>query len=609
MIGRLGRPVGVALYRPFNSLGEDFLPSFLGMIGIPIDLQPRFPTSAQTVLLTQDAAADPKIVDLIEAHVRAGGNIVITSGLLGKLQSRGIDRIANLYLTGPDALVKSFLNGRTPLDIGEPMLIPQVHFITNDTWELASSVAGDNGFPMVTDSQYGKGHLFVITIPNNAADLYRLPAAILDIYRRTAAADLAVRLADGPSKVALYEYDNGTLIVESFNDAAVTVQVAVPATFDVLRNLETGEAAESARAAGQIRPRSLRPSRPRHVSRCGLRRIRMRRSRRTTLHRHTLITMAPEPSLPLLAGVELGGTKCICILGSGPERDSRAGRSADPGAQRRSLSRARSRPCWMAGARKAGTIFLSPRPGGLRAFESARRDSPRFGWMARTVPKPAGPTPNCCWPHGAALPDPHGNRYRRERRGARRPRALGRCAGNWRTMSTSRWVTGIGAGVIVNGAPVSGANHTELGHIRIARVPEDHFAGICPFHGDCLEGLAAGPAIAARSHRDPRSLLPDDPAWQPVTHALAQLCQTLVLTTGPRRIFLGGGVMVGQPQLFAMIRAHLQGEVSTGTWPPMKPEPASTASSCPQPWDWRWARWAPWRSPPTNSWSGREAGP
>jgi hypothetical protein len=240
VIGQLGRPLGIAVYRPFASMGEDFLPSFLGMIGIPIDLQPHFPNSAHTILLTQDAAADPQLVDLIEKHVRAGGNVVITSGLLGKLQSRGIGRIADLYVTGQDALVKSFLGGRTVIDIGEPMLIPQVHFITNDTWEQASAVAGDNGFPMVTDSQYGKGHLFVITIPNNAADLYRLPAAVLDSYRRTASADLAVRLTDGPSKVALYEYDNGSFIVESFNDEAVIVQVSAAVSVTALRNLETG---------------------------------------------------------------------------------------------------------------------------------------------------------------------------------------------------------------------------------------------------------------------------------------------------------------------------------------------------------------------------------
>ncbi|MEJ0007614.1 MAG: hypothetical protein WDM77_14925 [Steroidobacteraceae bacterium] len=84
VIGQLGRPVGVAVYRPFASMGEDFLPSFLGMIGIPIDLQPKFPTGSHTILLTQDAAADPKLVDLIEAHVRAGGNVVITSGPVGQ---------------------------------------------------------------------------------------------------------------------------------------------------------------------------------------------------------------------------------------------------------------------------------------------------------------------------------------------------------------------------------------------------------------------------------------------------------------------------------------------------------------------------------------------
>lgn len=240
VIGQLGKPQGVAVYRPSGSMGEDFLPSFLGMIGIPIDLQPHFPTTAHTVLLTQDAAADPMLVEQIEKRVRAGGNVIITSGLLGKLQSRGIDRIADLYLTGQDALVKSFLGGRTIIDIGEPMLIPQVHYITNDTWEMASAVAGDNGFPMVTDSPYAKGHLFVLTIPNNAADLYRLPAAILDSYRRTVSADLAVRLTDGPAKVALYEYDNGSFVVESFNDAAVTVQVSAPAAVATLRNLQTG---------------------------------------------------------------------------------------------------------------------------------------------------------------------------------------------------------------------------------------------------------------------------------------------------------------------------------------------------------------------------------
>src|SRR5580692_10479189 len=70
-----------------------------------------------------------------------------------------------------------------------------------------------------------------------------------------------------------------------------------------------------------------------------------------------------------------------------------------------------------------------------------------------------------------------------------------------------------GAGVIINGLPVAGANHTEVGHIRIVRSPADDFAGVCPFHGDCLEGLAAGPAIAARAHGAPERLSAADPIW------------------------------------------------------------------------------------------------
>ena len=64
--------------------------------------------------------------------------------------------------------------------------------------------------------------------------------------------------------------------------------------------------------------------------------------------------------------------------------------------------------------------------------------------------------------------------------------------------------TGIGVGSIVRGRSIFGMNHTELGHIRVARKPGDTFAGVCPFHGDCIEGLASGPAIEARAGRPGR---------------------------------------------------------------------------------------------------------
>jgi len=101
---------------------------------------------------------------------------------------------------------------------------------------------------------------------------------------------------------------------------------------------------------------------------------------------------------------------------------------------------------------------------------------------------------------------------------------------------------------------VFGCNHTELGHIRIARMPADSWPGICTFHGDCVEGLASGPAIAARAGIPGSQIPADSPIWQPVAHTLAQLLVTLLLATAPRRILMGGGVMERRPELLVVVR-------------------------------------------------------
>ncbi len=260
--------------------------------------------------------------------------------------------------------------------------------------------------------------------------------------------------------------------------------------------------------------------------------------------------MASDAPLPLLAGVELGGTKCICILGTGP-RDIRAQVELSTQAPEATLAAIET---VLDGWRAAGPPFAAL---GLAAFGplDLRRDSARYGWVATTV-KPG-------WSDTELL-------ARFMRRYAV-PTAIDTdvtaaalaegCWGGAQGLGNFVYVTvgtGIGAGLLIEGRPVVGANHAELGHIRIVRLAGDEFPGICPFHGDCAEGLASGPAISARARRDVAELADDDPVWAHVAHALAQLCQTLVLTTGPRRIFLGGGVMVRQPQLFAMIRERLQ---------------------------------------------------
>jgi fructokinase len=113
--------------------------------------------------------------------------------------------------------------------------------------------------------------------------------------------------------------------------------------------------------------------------------------------------------------------------------------------------------------------------------------------------------------------------------------------------------TGIGGGVLIEGAALHGLMHPEIGHIHPRRHELDaDFAGVCPFHGDCLEGLASGPAILARTGNELQHLDAAHVQWQIEADYLGQLCAQLVLTLSPQRIILGGGVMA--ESLFPLVR-------------------------------------------------------
>lgn len=118
--------------------------------------------------------------------------------------------------------------------------------------------------------------------------------------------------------------------------------------------------------------------------------------------------------------------------------------------------------------------------------------------------------------------------------------------------------TGIGGGVMVHGRPLHGLMHAELGHLRPRRHREDMgFAGTCPFHGDCMEGLASGPAIIARHGASLSELPAEHPAWRIQADYLGQLCAQITLSLSPQRIIFGGGVMQ-QTALFDPIRERLR---------------------------------------------------
>ncbi|MFC7681137.1 ROK family protein [Paenibacillus sp. GCM10028914] len=117
--------------------------------------------------------------------------------------------------------------------------------------------------------------------------------------------------------------------------------------------------------------------------------------------------------------------------------------------------------------------------------------------------------------------------------------------------------TGVGAGAVVDGKLIHGLSHPEMGHIIVRRHPEDKYEGTCPYHSDCLEGLAAGPSLGRRWGVAGAELTPDHPAWEMEAYYLAQALMNYVLILSPQRIVMGGGVMK-QQQLFPMIHKKLQ---------------------------------------------------
>ncbi|UWZ86631.1 hypothetical protein [Occallatibacter riparius] len=252
VLGKLGKPVGIASYKPYQSTGEDFLQNYLGMIGIPIEIRPTFPsaTEAHTVLLTEQAKADPQIVSKIRKHLEEGGNVVITANLLKALEGHGsggpdsIESIAELHYTGNVLRIDHWWSGYgagAGFSLGDAtgILIPEIQFQTNDAWPIVRGTASGRGAPILLMDKFSKGILYVLTVPENASDLYALPQPVLAQLRQYLMVGFPV-VPDAPAKVSLFAYDNSSFVVESFLDAPQTVTVSAAGRTAHLRNIATG---------------------------------------------------------------------------------------------------------------------------------------------------------------------------------------------------------------------------------------------------------------------------------------------------------------------------------------------------------------------------------
>lgn len=253
---------------------------------------------------------------------------------------------------------------------------------------------------------------------------------------------------------------------------------------------------------------------------------------------------------PLLGGVEMGGTKCVCLIGTGHD-DIRAQHSIPTGNDPEATL-ARIEQTLSDWRRTHGQIAAL----GIAAFGplDLAPDSPSYGFITSTT-KPGWGNTDVARRLGRTAGAPVG--FNTDVNGAALAEGRWGAARGLRDFAYVTVGTGIGVGLVVAGRPVCGFGHAELGHIRVVRHGGDDWPGACAYHGACLEGLASGAAIEQRLGSPAGTLAPDDPVWELVVHALAQLLHTLVLATAPKRILIGGGVMHAQRHLFGPLRREL----------------------------------------------------
>lgn len=254
-------------------------------------------------------------------------------------------------------------------------------------------------------------------------------------------------------------------------------------------------------------------------------------------------------SLPLLAGVELGGTKCVCVLGTGPGdiREEVRVPTTRPDETLRAIEQI------IDGWRQRGETFAALGIGSFGPVD-LDRGSPTYGHITST-PKPDWAGTDVAGRLARRYEVPVG--FDTDVNGAALAEGRWGAAQGLPDFAYITVGTGVGVGLVTAGRPISGFTHAEIGHIRVARAEGDDWPGSCPFHGGCVEGLAAGSAIAARTGTCGSELPPGHPVWPLVAHTLGQLLHVLVLTAAPRRILIGGGVMNGSGHLFPMVREEL----------------------------------------------------
>ncbi len=232
ILDQVGNPVGVSVYEPHDSDGEDQLINYVGMCGIPLEPVPFFDEKAPEIFLTQNSAYDPDVVEKLEKYVREGGIAVVTSGFVKATIDRGITDMTSVRPT--DRKVTGTRYQLTNQNVSthdvhvsdEPATFTVMNHKNNATWYDVLLHVNDFSTAVMTEDYYGKGFLYILNVPDNFGDLYRLPGPVVGAIAKNFARRGRVFLSMAP-KCCLFTYDNDVFGVYNFNEFKSPAEVTV----------------------------------------------------------------------------------------------------------------------------------------------------------------------------------------------------------------------------------------------------------------------------------------------------------------------------------------------------------------------------------------------
>ncbi len=243
MMDKVGSPCGIPVYIPFASDGENHLEMRLGMMGVPMDPTPFFPENSERILLTESSLADPDVVSKLSDFVMKGGEAVITTGFLRgaeeELHKAGLTEVG---LSGKSIGVTRYQVTGDRAGIIEHMdkvFFPEIRHGNNESWSYLNGGDGDYHSSLFIRSTYGKGRLFTMAVPDNNADLYRMPAAAADVIKRVLCGGEYITGKDFSN----FTYDDGSMILYRYvkpNNHPVKVMFHTPKKVSAIVDVLSG---------------------------------------------------------------------------------------------------------------------------------------------------------------------------------------------------------------------------------------------------------------------------------------------------------------------------------------------------------------------------------